>query len=95
MIMTTIKIKESIETYSNGNQSHPCNGQKILTVSVMEVTEWGEDIIRNFGGMFNQNDAEVRAEALEYAKTQALAEAEYLNRYQEFTARMNQTEWEY
>lgn len=93
---TTIKIKEIIKTYENsGNPSHPCNGQKILTVSVMEVTKWDEDIIKNFGGMFDQDDAQVRAEALAYASTQALADAEYFNRYQAFIARMDGTEWEY
>lgn len=93
---TTIKLKETIKTYqSTGNPSHPCNGQKILTVSVMEVTQWGEDIVKNFGGTFDQDDAQVRAEALAYARTQALADAEYFNRYQEFIARMGETEWEY
>jgi hypothetical protein len=96
--MTTIKIKETIKTYENyGNPSHPCNGNQVLTVSVWEVTEWGEDLIENFGGSIwgDQDDDAVRAEALAYAQTQALADAEYCNRYQEFTARMEKTEWEY
>lgn len=96
IMSSTIKIKETIEIYVNhGNPSHPCNGQKILTVSVMEISDWGDDIIKNFGGTFGQDDAKVRAEALAYARNQALADAEYFNRYQEFVHRMEKTEWEY
>jgi len=98
---TKIKIKETIETYQNsGNPSHPYNGQKILTVSVVEVADYGadiiiEDIIKNFGGEFDQDDVQVRSEAAAYASKQAEADAEYCNRYEAFVARRDETEWEY
>ena len=97
MTANPIKIKETIKTYENyGNPSHPCNGQQILTVSIVEVCPWaGECIVKNFGGMFDQDDAQVRAEALNYFKTQAAADVAYFDRYQKFTARMDKTEWEF
>jgi hypothetical protein len=97
--MTTanpIKIVEKNVTYKNADYSHPCNGQQILTVSVVEICPWvGESIIKNFGGMFDQDDAQIRAEALDYYKNQAAADSAYFDRYQKFTARMDNTEWEY
>ena len=98
--MTTanpIKIKETIETYDNtGNPSHPCNGQQILTVSIVEICPWvGEFVVKNFGGMFDQDDAQIRTEALDYYNTQAAADIAYFDRYQNFTARMDNTEWEF
>jgi hypothetical protein len=98
--MTTanpIKIKETIETYENsGNPSHPCNGQQILTVSVVEICPWvGESIVKNFGGLFDQDDAQVRSEALSYYKTQAAADIVYFDRYQNFVAKMDKIEWEF
>lgn len=98
--MTTanpIKIKETIEIYDNtGNPSHSCNGQQILTVSIVEICPWvGEFVVKNFGGMFDQDDAQIRANAVDYYNTQAAADIAYFERYQNFTARMDNTEWEF
>lgn len=94
-------IREKIEVYKNdGNPTHPYNGKKILTVSVMEKNQWFDDedsdnVVDNFGGMFEQDDAAVRSEAAEYLKSQAASDAEYYDRYIAFTAKMDATEWEY
>ena len=75
-----IQIIEKTETYEN--YGHPRNGQKILKVMVCEICPWtGPDIIKSFGGMFDQDDTQVREKAMQYYKTQAHADMEHYNAY--------------
>jgi hypothetical protein len=94
-------IREKVKVHNNlGNPSDPDNGHGILTVYVMESVTWSDDpaddeYLKGFGGCLTQDDAEVRAQAAEYLKSQAAVDAAYYDRYQAFIARMDKTEWEY
>ena len=75
-----IQIIEKTETYEN--YGHPRDGQKILKVMVCEICPWtGPDVIKSFGGMFDQDDSQVRADAMQYYKNQALADMDHYNAY--------------
>lgn len=78
--MTTY-LTESRKTYTNpGNLNDPMIGQEILT-----ITLWAQgERIQTFGGMLNQDEAEVRSKALAAAIKWDGTTAAEIKSYDEF-----------